>query len=78
MLIMKSDRPLDESLWMLEGRYKGIEKREFKLPWRKVGQLKSPRLFSGFEPVGCQWRNLFLSAYRSTLFFSITLEPRVE
>ena len=34
-----------------EGRYKATWKKEFKLPWRKAGPLKT---FSGFEPVGCQ------------------------
>ena len=28
--------------------------REFKLPWRKTGLLKSSRRLSGFGPVGCQ------------------------
>ena len=28
--------------------------REFKLPWRKAGLLKSSRWLSGFGPVGCQ------------------------
>ena len=41
-----------------EGKYWATWKREFKIPWRKAGLLKSSRWSSGFGSVGCQLRTL--------------------
>ena len=49
------------AMYLSEGRYKAAWKREFKLPLRKAGLPKLSRRLSGFGPVGCQSRTLFLS-----------------
>ena len=48
------NRKVDIRLPGKGNRYKATWKRDFKLPWRKAGLLKSSRWLSGFGPVGCQ------------------------